>query len=190
MSQSDTRKRIDIFHEFIYYVFDSILIPLIRGHFYVTESSAHRYRLFFFRHDVWRSLSEPQLASLKLTMLEGMQTEEAQDVLNSRSIGFSQIRLLPKETGVRPITNLRRRALKKGHKNVLGSSINSLLAPVYNMFTYESVSSVLTTTNIANSPRLQIWNAWVQEYLLLEIFITSSNVLPPNSGVLESHSSS
>jgi telomerase reverse transcriptase len=151
MSQSDTRKRLDIFHEFVYYAFDSILIPLIRGHFYVTESSAHRYRLFFFRHDVWRSLSEPQLASLKLTMLEGMPTEQAQDILSARSIGFSHIRLLPKETGVRPITNLRRRALKKGQKNILGSSINSILAPVYNMFTYEMVSCQHASTSSANS---------------------------------------
>ena len=142
MSQSDSRKRLALFHEFIYYVFDSILIPLIRSHFFVTESNVHRYRVFFFRQDVWRSLCEPQLASLKQTMLEEMNAEDAQKILNSRTLGFSQLRLLPKETGVRPIMNLRRRPLKKGHKNMLGSSINSLLAPVYNMYTYEKVRHI------------------------------------------------
>lgn len=140
MSQSDSRKRLDLFHEFVYYAVDSLLIPLIRSHFFVTESNVHRYRIFFFRQDVWRSICEPQLTSLKHTMLEEMNTEDAQKILDSRILGFSQLRLLPKETGVRPIMNLRRRPLKKGHKKILGSSINSILAPVYNMYTYEKVS--------------------------------------------------
>ncbi|KAI8314565.1 Telomerase reverse transcriptase [Colletotrichum sp. SAR11_240] len=50
-SQSDMKKRLEILHEFLYYVFDSILIPLLRSNFYITESSSHRYRLFLFRHD-------------------------------------------------------------------------------------------------------------------------------------------
>ena len=140
MSQSDTKKRLELFYEFVYYMFDSILIPLIRAHFYVTESNVHRYRLFFFRHDVWRSLTEPALATLKATTFEEMKADAAQMLLHSRPIGFSQLRLLPKETGVRPITNLKHRTLKRGYKNILGCSINSVLAPVYNMFTYEMAS--------------------------------------------------
>jgi len=133
------KKRLEIFQEFIYYLFDSVLIPLIRANFHVTESNSHRYRLFFFRHDVWRTIAEPALASLKLSMFEEIKSDRAQKILASRSLGFSQIRLLPKETGVRPIMNLRRRTLRKGYKNLLGSSINSVLAPVYNALTYERV---------------------------------------------------
>jgi telomerase reverse transcriptase len=142
MSQSDFRKRLDLFHEFVYYAFDSLLIPLIRSHFFVTESNVHRYRVFFFRQDVWRSICEPQLALLKHTLLEEMSADASQEILDSRKLGFSQLRLLPKETGVRPIMNLRRRPVKKGHKKLLGSSINSLLAPVYNMYTYEKVGYI------------------------------------------------
>ncbi|KAL5321239.1 hypothetical protein ACEPPN_012053 [Leptodophora sp. 'Broadleaf-Isolate-01'] len=142
-SQSDISKRLEIFHEFLYYVFDSILIPLIRSNFHVTESNVHRYRLFYFRHDVWRILAEPALASLKLSMFEEVKLEKAQKILDSRPLGFSQIRLLPKETGVRPIMNLRRRSLKKGYNNsnVLGMSINSVLAPVYNVLSLEKTSN-------------------------------------------------
>lgn len=132
-------KRLEIFHEFIYYVFDSLLIPLIRANFHVTESNVHRYRLFFFRHDVWREFSEPAMASLKAAMFEEVKNDKAHNILASRSLGFSQIRLLPKSAGVRPIMNLRRRTLKKGSRNTLGYSINSTLAPVYNMLTYEKV---------------------------------------------------
>jgi telomerase reverse transcriptase len=138
LSQTDTNKRWEILHEFIYYVFDSILIPLIRTNFHVTES-VHKYRLFYFRHDVWRSLAEPALAKLKASMFEEVKLEKARKILESRSLGFAQVRLQPKETGVRPIMNLKRRALRPGQKT-LGFSINSVLAPVYNVFTFESVS--------------------------------------------------
>jgi telomerase reverse transcriptase len=140
MSQSDTKKRWSLFHQFIYYLIDSLLIPLIRSQFYVTESNNHRYQLFYFRHDVWRSVTEPSLSLLKMSTFEEMDTQAAQELLQMRSIGFSHVRLLPKEQGVRPITNLRRRALKRGSKRVLGASINSILAPVHNVFTHEMVS--------------------------------------------------
>ena len=138
-SKSDLNKRLEIFLEFLYYLFDSLLIPLIRANFHVTESNVHRYRLFFFRHDVWKSISEPALASLKLNMFEEIKLEHARKILDSRTLGFSQVRLLPKESGVRPIMNLRRRTIKKGYQDVLGSSINSVLAPVYNVLTFEKV---------------------------------------------------
>jgi hypothetical protein len=38
---------------------------------------------------------------------------EAEEMLRQRQLGFSFIRLLPKETGVRPIVNLRRRTNPK-----------------------------------------------------------------------------
>ena len=73
-------------------------------------------------------------------MFEEIKLDKAQMIIASRTLGFSQVRLLPKETGVRPIMNLRRRTLIKGYKNMLGSSINSVLAPIYNALTYERVS--------------------------------------------------
>ncbi|EPE28186.1 hypothetical protein GLAREA_04977 [Glarea lozoyensis ATCC 20868] len=135
-SKSDTKKKLEIFLEFLYYFFDSLLIPLIRANFHVTESNVHKYRMFYYRHDVWRSLVEPAIATLKITMFEEVELEKARKLLNSRKLGFSQVRLLPKETGVRPIVNLKRRPVKPGSK-LLGSSINTILAPVYNAFTYE-----------------------------------------------------
>lgn len=124
----------------MYYVFDSILITLIRTNFYVTESNVHKYRLFFFRQDVWRKIAEPAIMSLKASMFEDVKLEHARQILDSRSLGFSQVRLLPKETGVRPIMNLRRRATKKGYKSILGNSINSVLTPLYNILTFEKAS--------------------------------------------------
>lgn len=138
MSRSDARKRQQILLELLYYVFDSILIPLIRSNFHVSESNTHGNRIFFFRHDLWRACTEPTLSTMKLTMLEEIPTSKARKLLDARVLGFSQLRLLPKAKGLRPIVNLRRRVvnLQKG-KAVLGRSINSVMAPVFNMLSYE-----------------------------------------------------
>ncbi|KAJ9129600.1 Telomerase reverse transcriptase [Pleurostoma richardsiae] len=136
-SQTDIRKREEIFHEFLYYLFDSLLIPLIRSNFYVTESNVHRYRLFFFRHDIWRYIAEPAMASLKAKMFEEVKLAEAMRILESRRLGSSQVRLLPKQSSVRPIMNLRRRTMARGNKRILGPSINTVLAPVHTMLKLE-----------------------------------------------------
>jgi telomerase reverse transcriptase len=37
---------------------------------------------------------------------------EAEEILRQRKLGFSFVRLLPKDTGVRPIVNLRRKKIE------------------------------------------------------------------------------
>ncbi|KAK6954528.1 hypothetical protein Daesc_004495 [Daldinia eschscholtzii] len=130
-SQTDLQKRRELVSEFLYFVFDSLLIPLIRSHFYVTDSSNHKYKLFFFRHDVWRYVAEPAMASLKAKMFSEVNLSRAHQILDSRALGFSQIRLLPKETGMRPIMNLRKRVAPRGKSKILGPGINKILAPVH-----------------------------------------------------------
>ncbi|KIX93323.1 uncharacterized protein Z520_10966 [Fonsecaea multimorphosa CBS 102226] len=138
MSRSDFTKRLEIFHEFVYYVFDSLLIPIVRAHFYVTESSTHRHRLFYFRQDVWRKLSEPSLAMLRLNMYIPVRPGKARLELRSRTLGYSHLRLLPKDQGARPITNLRRRQPKlDAGRRLLGDSINAQLAPIFQVLNFE-----------------------------------------------------
>jgi telomerase reverse transcriptase len=138
VSQTDRKKRVEIFLEFLYYIFDSLLIPLIRSHFYVTESNIHRNRLFFFRHDVWRTVSEPSLTDLRFTIFQGLRASDLRQARHSRLLGYSQVRLLPKETGARPIINLRRKIIKKQNgKPVLSQNINSQLMPCFATLNYE-----------------------------------------------------
>lgn len=138
IAASDMQKRREIFQELLYYIFDSLLIPLIRSNFHVTESNSHQNRLFYFRHDAWRSISEPTLSILKLSTFEELNTLKARNMLDARSLGFSQVRLLPKASGLRPIANLRRRVTKMHDgKVILGRSINSIMAPVLDVLDYE-----------------------------------------------------
>lgn len=140
MSITDFNKRKELLAEFVYYIFDSFLIPLIRSNFHVTESNVHRNRLFYFRHDVWRAISEPAMSALKGSIFEELDTEQTRKRLLSRTIGFSHVRLLPKSTGFRPITNLRRRQQYFSNgKRVLGRSINSVMRPVFQVLKYEKV---------------------------------------------------
>lgn len=141
MAKSDLDKRQEIFLEFVYWVFDSFLIPLVRSNFYVTESNVHRNRLFYFRHDVWRMLAEPCLSSLKFNLFEEMPADRATKLLSQRPLGFSKIRLLPKKSGVRLITNLKRRQqVVRNGTTTLGRSINAVMTPAFNIINLERVS--------------------------------------------------
>ena len=140
MAKTDFDKRKESFMEFVYWVFDSFLIPLIRSNFHVTESNGNRNRLFYFRHDVWRMLTEPSLSNLRQNLFEEMPTERVTKLLASRSLGFSKIRLLPKSAGVRLITNLRKRQqIVSNGITKLGRSINSVMIPVFSVISYERV---------------------------------------------------
>jgi telomerase reverse transcriptase len=138
-SKTDIDKRYEMFHEFVYYAFDSLLIPLLRSNFYVTETNRHRYQIFYFRHDMWKRVAEPAMATLKQKMFEEVKLGDATRILDSRRLGFSQIRLLPKKADLRPIMNLRRRALGNRGSKVLGPSINSILSPVHLLLKLEKV---------------------------------------------------
>lgn len=143
LSKSDMEKRTELFLEFVYWLFDSFLTPLIRTNFHVTESNAHRNRLFYFRHDVWRMLAEPALTTLRMNMFEEMPMDSTMRLLSARQLGFSNIRLLPKKQGFRTIMNLKRRQQITHYGTMsLGRSINAVMTPAFNAITYEKVSRV------------------------------------------------
>lgn len=138
LSKSDFETRKTILSELLYYMFDSYLVPLIRSHFHVTESSVHRNQLFYFRHDIWKAMSEPALHSLKLDMFEECSTADLRGAMVQRALGVSKVRLLPKEQGMRPIINLRRRVQRQQNGGlVLGRSINSILTPAFSILNHE-----------------------------------------------------
>ncbi|KAG6001439.1 hypothetical protein E4U21_004328 [Claviceps maximensis] len=137
-SQSDMMKRHEIFHEFLYFVFDSLLIPLIKSNFYVTETSTHRNHIFYFRHETWRRIAAPAISVLKRDTFETVKLNQANNILDTRRLGFSSVRLLPKGNKLRPIMNLRRRQLSRaGSRKMLGPSINSVLSPIHTALKFE-----------------------------------------------------
>jgi telomerase reverse transcriptase len=79
------------------------------------------------------------MAELKVKLFEEVKFDEAKKKLDSRQLGYSQVRLLPKQASVRPITNLRRRMLLTKDKKSLGRSINTIMGPAYSMLKLEAV---------------------------------------------------
>lgn len=146
--------------------------------FYVTESAAFRQQVLYFRQDDWATLCRPLVEQLtkgtfeKLDAVRSTQTsvylyinvsiqDDARTILCQRKLGFSFVRLLPKETGVRPIVNLRRKFSQRQVCSVLcvlielrltcnqsdGSpalSINQVLQAAFQILTYEKVYAMGT----------------------------------------------
>ncbi|EKD17210.1 telomerase reverse transcriptase [Drepanopeziza brunnea f. sp. 'multigermtubi' MB_m1] len=107
----------------------AVLSHLIPSDFWGTgDDRVHNERLFYKNID-------------RFIELRRFETLSLHEVTQGLKVRFSHVRLLPKEAGVRPIMNLRRRALKTSSKTVLGMSINSVLAPAYNVLTYEKNSN-------------------------------------------------
>lgn len=138
LSKQERSKRMEILSEFIYYLFDSLLIPLIQSNFYVTESGSQRNRLFYIRHDVWRKMAEPSFAMVRSGIYQQLKPTEIRRMINSKTLGYSHVRLLPKAEGTRTITNLRRRMTRIANgRRLLGPSINTQLAPIFSALSFE-----------------------------------------------------
>ncbi|KAJ2703657.1 Telomerase reverse transcriptase [Coemansia sp. IMI 209128] len=99
----------DIYAGFLYWVLKDYAIQLIRAFFYVTESSSDRSRLFFFRGDVWTKITRQALRSLESEIYTKKTLADASASGSTRSsLGYSRLRLLPKEHGFRAISNLKK----------------------------------------------------------------------------------
>ncbi|CEH16267.1 telomerase reverse transcriptase [Ceraceosorus bombacis] len=144
-------RRESLLAEVLFYVVDSLVMPLLRTTFYVTEAAAYRNRVLYFRQDDWAIVCAPLLNRLKGTTFEPVPRTEALATILERKLGYSHIRFLPKETGVRPIVNLRRRSLRRvaGSNNsassnsgdaTLGRSINSVMQNAFQILTHERTS--------------------------------------------------
>lgn len=138
-SKTETTKRMEIFLEFLYYTVDSLLIPLLRNNFYVTESNTDKYKVFYFRQDVWKMISDPAMDGLRSQILEEFAPPDLKSVTASRKLGIAKIRLLPKGSKLRPITNLKRREMAGNKSKTLLRSINSIMKPVHTMLQLEKV---------------------------------------------------
>lgn len=81
------------------FIFQDVIIQLIRYNFYVTESSSLRTKLLFYRHETWKRLTSSNLDRL----LDSMFTP-ADSIKH-----MSQLRLVPKDNGnFRPIVTYRK----------------------------------------------------------------------------------
>ncbi|KAJ1954795.1 Telomerase reverse transcriptase [Linderina pennispora] len=99
----------DIYAGFIHWVLVDYVLALLRHFFYVTESAPYRYKLFYFRNDVWVNITRRAWRNLESSMYVKRSRESAVETdAGKPEIKYSRIRLLPKERGFRTIANLGR----------------------------------------------------------------------------------
>lgn len=151
MSRTDAEKRRELLLEFLYWLVDSIVIPLIANNFYVTDISDNTdKRLLYFRQDVWRELMGSVNADLKVKMFVPLTPDDFPAARNDMRVArvakpkylppksmipYSTFRVVPKlGKGYRIITNMRRRATQANGQ--LGPAPNQILKPILPILRY------------------------------------------------------
>jgi hypothetical protein len=135
---------------------DHVVVPIVAGNFYVTESHEHRNQSFYYRRPVWARVvaqwREGQLGVARLEdddaprkfAFEPVTYDDAVRVMKRRHFAYAYARLLPKRGGrVRTIMNLGRRPSE--HEQQLcemragfAASINSTLAATHRVLQFET----------------------------------------------------
>jgi len=142
--------------DFVFWIFSYLVVPVLKGNFYVTESIPFKRRTLYYRHDIWNKIFRQSFATV--SPLFTKETDEGvSKILSRRKYGFSPVRFLPKHTGARPIVNLKRHQpvaefekyltkdyIKKTYKSasVKAYSANIQLRNPYRALKYEQVSMV------------------------------------------------
>lgn len=111
----------------MWWLMDALVLPLLRTSFYATETAVFRRRVLYFRQDVWVRVTTPLIRDLCTQRFSRVSA-----VPWDGCVPYATVRLLPKETAVRPIVNLGRRP------QGFGRSINAQLQNALAVLTYES----------------------------------------------------
>lgn len=83
---------------FMTFVFEDLVVDLLRSNFYISETASSRSRLVFYRHDTWIQLTRPMLEIFQETMFQPV-------IGGSKTETKARCRLVPKDNGrFRPIT--------------------------------------------------------------------------------------
>jgi telomerase reverse transcriptase len=108
LSRSDHQTTTALTLGVIRWVFQGFIIPLIRANFYVTESEFTSKQVLYYRKPVWSMFRALSMKKLLQKQFSKLSSHQARRLLKYHYMGFSQLRLLPKATGVRPIAQLGR----------------------------------------------------------------------------------
>ncbi|XP_065869948.1 telomerase reverse transcriptase [Euphorbia lathyris] len=96
-----------LLEKWIFWFFQDLVVPLLQTHFYVTESDHGKQEIFYYRKLFWEGLKNKSISSLKDQNYQYVSTSVVDRIISNRSFGFSKLRLLPKENGVRMLANLK-----------------------------------------------------------------------------------
>ncbi|GAN08799.1 conserved hypothetical protein [Mucor ambiguus] len=100
---TDLQKRRTILQQALYWFFNDFITPTLKSFFYITEHSKHGKETFYYRRDTWHSIIAPTMEKL----IQTNYFREMRDIEMDLELGAGKIRFVPKERGLRMITNMR-----------------------------------------------------------------------------------
>jgi len=100
-----------IMKNIIHWLFDFLIVQLIRSHFYVTEKQGDHYKIFYYHKKDWDLILKINEIKFKHQFSE-INKKEAIDVLFQKDLTFGKLRLVPKPTTCRPIISYKKRTMR------------------------------------------------------------------------------
>ncbi|KAM7231415.1 hypothetical protein CapIbe_017860 [Capra ibex] len=105
---AEHRRREAVLGRFLRWLMGAYVVELLRGFFYVTETTFQKNRLFFFRKRVWSQLQRlgvrQHLERVRLRELSEAEVRQHQEA--RLALLTSRLRFVPKPGGLRPIVNV------------------------------------------------------------------------------------
>jgi telomerase reverse transcriptase len=108
-SRSDHQSAQELLTRVLRWIFGQFVVPLLANCFYVTESEFSGRQVLYYRKPAWAVFRALSMKKLLAEQFVEISADKARDLLKSQEMGFSRLRLFPKETGVRPIATLSKR---------------------------------------------------------------------------------
>lgn len=96
-----------LLESWIYWFFSCVIVPLLQSNFYVTESERGKRDVFYYKKSVWEMVKRRAATCLKNQNYVCLDNAATREIVSRRTFGFSKLRLLPKENGIRLLANLK-----------------------------------------------------------------------------------
>lgn len=129
-----------------------LILRLLRCHFHVTETEWSNQRVVYYPLQAWKGIREvalKELAGTNVALFKPVANEDAEAALRQRhaagrekaALGFSMLRIKPRQSSFRPIVNMSKRSrLRKGQSALPLQflPINIVLRPVFDVLKFEA----------------------------------------------------
>ncbi|CAH1244027.1 TERT [Branchiostoma lanceolatum] len=121
----------------VWWLFNNFVITVLKSYFYITETTAQRNQVLYYRSSVWKMLKDKATEQhLSRHMLSPVSQTTVQNLIRDQQcLGVANLRFVPKKTGLRPVVNMGRQ--EKTEMNSTGTSINYKLQNLFKVLTYE-----------------------------------------------------
>ena len=91
------------------WIFEDLLISLLRCYFYATEKQKEYSRIFYYRKNIWNLVMKLSIQDLLKQNLMQVEKREMRDACESHNFAPAKMRLIPKNETFRPIMTFNRK---------------------------------------------------------------------------------